>query len=1077
MDDNLDNDDIAMLREQVRIANMDININVNESNNIHQLIDRDITNLNNDLRLNLKCQVLYGTNYAELVDDFNLPPCNYYSEETIKDFLNSTNIHYLSAYSINVQSILSKFNEITLFLDSMNDGKSKVDILSLQEIWHSFDLTFNGYQYFKNNRSTGQGGGVGFLIRKGISVVQINDSMYFKDRLYECLTLKITVNNQNFILLNVYHPPNTPGMTRSAATSEFILRFEAHIESLDSHNSPVLIFSDFNINFFKLNQPNSEALDLFNILIANAYIPTINKATRITDNSYSLIDNITCKDIIGSIDLCGIIPSNISDHYMLVNLIKLNANPKNKVKPPPIYKRSFCNENLEKFRTALAVTDWRHVMAEKEDVDRAYSIFIDKFLTILDQNIPKRLIKFNDRTTPINQHMTKDLMLSRLKKRQLYLARRNSPQDAENYRIFRNNFNKANRKAKKLHYRERIEDSRGNSKKLWDVLKDTMGTSKKDTRIEYIEVNNKKIFDDVEIANNFNEYLANIGHNLTPLLPKIHSKNFQDYLPPPAEDTFFIRPVTERSLLEILGKMKHKKSSDDNDISLFLVNFVRITIVRPLLHIINLSFKSGKMPDKQKITRTILIHKSGPFYLLDNYRGVSLINSFSKIQEKCLYIQLMDFLNQKQYFNKLQYGFRPKRSTYHAILHLINKITQCLASGRLAMVVLLDVRKCFDMLDRNLLLKKLENLGIRGHSLDWFRSYFSNRRQRVFYKGINSSNLKDIDWGVLQGSILGVLLFLIYINDIDACSDILLSYLFADDNCAYLESDTLTNLINLANTELPKLLDWYNSNKLLLHPGKTKVLIFGLARNDRFLTDTDLGLLNEFPVYFDMNDEGQNLPEKITKLTLTPNDKEKFCRHLGVLIDNKLSFKYHFENLRNRISKIIFSMKMMKNLLHKRHLLLIYNSYLKSILEYCAPIFSGVPETYLRPITILQKKAIRIICNVSNRTHTRDLFIELKLLTYKKLLLYNSARFMYMYKRNAVPATFENTWQLNREVRDRDLRNNEDYYIPFTGKNYLKALPLYKFPTIWNNLPTHIKNIDDKNEFNRKLFSYLLNLN
>ena len=136
---------------------------------------------------------------------------------------------------------------------------------------------------------------------------------------------------------------------------------------------------------------------------------------------------------------------------------------------------------------------------------------------------------------------------------------------------------------------------------------------------------------------------------------------------------------------------------------------------------------------------------------------------------------------------------------------------------------------------------------------------------------------------MLQGSILGVLLFLIYVNDIDSCSDTLLSYLFADDNCAFLESDTLTNLINLANIELPKLLAWYSNNKLLLHPKKTKVLIFGLSRNERFIDNVNLGLLRDFPVYFDMNDEGQNDPGKITKLTLTPNENEKFCRHLGVL--------------------------------------------------------------------------------------------------------------------------------------------------------------------------------------------------
>ena len=1071
----VENDDnIEMLRGVANAANRVINIADNDVANIHNLINNSIDELNNDIRLNLNCQVLYGTNYTDFISDLNLPTCKYYSEEDIKNFLNSTNTKYLSTFSINVQSILSKFNDVTLFIDNINSGNSKLNILAMQEIWHSFDLTFNGYQYIKNNRRAGNGGGVGFLVSKGIAVTRLNDDEFFRDRIYECLTISITISNQKFTLLNVYHPPKTPNMTRSAAVNEFLSILEAHLDFLDRHNTPVILFSDFNINLFKMNQPNSEANSLFNSLISNAFVPTISRATRTTDNTYSLIDNIACKNIIGKVDLCGIIPTNISDHHMLVNLIQIKNPPNNSHKAKPTYKRSFNNENLEKFRTALAITDWREVMNEKVDVNKAYAIFIGKFLKILDQNIPNKLVNNKERSTPINQHLTKELKKSRLKKKQLYLARKDSPEAAESYRIFRNNFNKANRATKKLHYRERILDAGGNSKKLWDILKDTMGTSKKDTRIEYIEVGNEKIYDDTEIANKFNEYLANIGRSLTPLLPKINSSTFHHYLPPPAENTFFLRPITERFLLEVLGNMKHKKSCDDNEISLYLVNFVRIAIIKPLLHIINLSFATGTMPDGQKITRTILIHKSGPFYLLDNYRGVSLINSFSKIQEKCLYIQLMEFLQQQRYFNKLQYGFRPGRSTFHAILHLVNKITACLASGRIAMVVLLDVRKCFDMLDRSILLKKLENLGVRGHALKWFKSYFKDRRQRVFYKGINSSRTELIDWGVLQGSILGVLLFLIYINDIDSCSDTLLSYLFADDNCAFLESDTLANLINLANTELPKLLAWYSSNKLLLHPKKTKVLIFGLQRNERFLDNINLGLLRDFPVYFDMNDEGQNDPSKITKLTLTPNDNEKFCRHLGVLIDNKLSYKFHFDNLRIRISKIIFTMKMMKNLLHKRHLILIYNSYLKSLLDYCSPLFVDLPNARIKPIMNLQKKAVRIISRTDNRAHTRDLFIDLGILPFKKLVIYNTARFMYLYRNKKVPATFDNTWKLNRDVRTRGLRNDNDYSIQFTNKQYIKSLPLFSFPSVWNRLPADIKSLQDKNLFNRKLFLHLL---
>ena len=195
LDPNEIDDNINILREEVVNANRVINIADNEVANIHNLIDNSITELNNDIRLNLNCQVLYGTNYSDFTNDLNLPTCKYYSEDDIKNFLNATNAKYLSTFSINVQSILSKYNDVTLFIDNINSGSSKLNILAMQEIWHSFDLTFNGYQYIKNSRRSGSGGGVGFLVSKGIAVTSINDDKFFRDRIYECLTLSITVCN------------------------------------------------------------------------------------------------------------------------------------------------------------------------------------------------------------------------------------------------------------------------------------------------------------------------------------------------------------------------------------------------------------------------------------------------------------------------------------------------------------------------------------------------------------------------------------------------------------------------------------------------------------------------------------------------------------------------------------------------------------------------------------------------------------------------------------------------------------------------------------------------------------------
>ena len=167
-------------------------------------------------------------------------------------------------------------------------------------------------------------------------------------------------------------------------------------------------------------------------------------------------------------------------------------------------------------------------------------------------------------------------------------------------------------------------------------------------------------------------------------------------------------------------------------------------------------------------------------------------------------------------------------------------------------------------------------------------------------------------------------------------------------------------------------------------------------------------------------------------------------------------------------------MKIMKNLLHKRHLILIYNAYLKSLLDYCSPLFIGLPSARTKPIMNLQKKAVRIISRTNNRAHTKELFIELGLLPFKKLVLFNTARFMFLYMNKKVPAMFDDTWKLNRDMRTRELRNDNDFSIQFTNKQYLKSLPLFDFPSVWNNLPADIKSLQDKNLFNRKLFLHLL---
>ena len=230
------------------------------------------------------------------------------------------------------------------------------------------------------------------------------------------------------------------------------------------------------------------------------------------------------------------------------------------------------------------------------------------------------------------------------------------------------------------------------------------------------------------------------------------------------------------------------------------------------------------------------------------------------------------------------------------------------------------------------------------------------------------------------------------------------------------------------------------------------------------------------PLFLNLNNTGEHDISKIIPINLIPNPTSDSARLLGILFDEKLSFKQHFNHLHTKINKAIFSLRQMKHLLDKKHLTLLYNAYLKSALEYGCPLFCCANKTTLRPISILQKKAIRIITNSNYREHTAPLFAAEKMLTFDKLIFLNQARFMYDYSRNLLPTFFNNTWRTNVQVQPYALRNANDIFIEIIHKPFVKCHPLYHFPTIWNSCPSAIRESTSRNIFTKKLTTYLLDL-
>ena len=718
---------------------------------------------------------------------------------------------------------------------------------------------------------------------------------------------------------------------------------------------------------------------------------------------------------------------------------------------------------------------WNEVL-ELESPNEAFDKFFEIFTQFYNINFPLVSNRKNNSFIPRQPFMTHGLLKCRKKKEDLArIAKANPhPPHIDIYKNYRNIYGKLIRTAKKLHYRHLIAEAGNNSKKIWKVLKDSLNLKQKNSSVSKIIFDNITLTDNLKIADAFNHSFSNIGPSLANSIP-VTNKHYSDFLPPPANASFFMHPINELTMFNYILSTKPKLSLDDNDLNMRLLHDVATPITKPLCHIFNQSISLGVFPDNLKTSRCIPIFKSGSPFSLDNYRGVANINCFSKIFEKIFSERLTKFLEDNNFFSDAQFGFRKGISTSHALACIMNKITKHLNEDKFVMALLCDVKKCFDSVPREILFKKLENAGVRGLALSWIKSYFYNRTQRVFVNGVNSSSKCDLPYGVLQGSILGVIFFLIFINDLPRACQILLSYLFADDNTCLIAASTLHELLSIANVEVDLLLQWYNSNCLVIHPAKTKCFIFRPPRTALAL-NTDIHNRLYLPIFLNMNNPLENNISKIIPINIiTEKDPEETSsRLLGVLIDEKLNFKDHFKYLHGKIARAVFSLRIMKHILDKRHLKLLYNSYLKSSLEYGCILFTTATKTTIKPISILQKKAIRLICNVGYREHTAILFKNEKILRFEDIISYNICRFMFDYKSNNLPKIFDATWQLNSDIHDHEVRNAHDFFINIVNKPYLNKFPLFQFPKVWNSLPVDLKQIISRREFAKKLHIHFI---
>ena len=564
--------------------------------------------------------------------------------------------------------------------------------------------------------------------------------------------------------------------------------------------------------------------------------------------------------------------------------------------------------------------------------------------------------------------------------------------------------------------------------------------------------------DPVEITNNFNNFFANVGPDTEKTVPKVPNMSPSMYLKNRNQLDLIIAHISEDEILDIINSLSNK-STGPASIPLRLLKIVADLIVVPLCRIINISFSTGVFPDVLKVSKIIPLHKGGSTLEVNNFRPISLLSIFDKIIEKLMHKRLYDFLDEHDILYEHQFGFRKFYSTAYSLIEITEQIKSTIDNGKYGCGIFIDLKKAFDTVNHKILLTKLEHYGIRGNILKWFESYLSNRKQYVFYNGV-SSEIAPFTCGVPQGSVLGPLLFLIYINDLPNISSKLSFFLFADDTNIYYESDSLIELEKTINKELKLLSLWLNLNRLALNVSKTNFVIFRSPKKSLY----------------------HNVVLIMNRKAIEQKDHVKY---LGILMDQHLNWKHQISNVSKKISRGTGILGKLKGNMHRDLLVNIYYCLVFSYLSYGVEAWGSACQTDLSKINVLQNKAVRIITGnqyfqiygepPGPLPSANPLFKELNFLKFQDIYNFSIGKFAYLTLCKLSPQIFHDWFKYTHEVHTYATKSSviisqnnlfdpgiiQNTYTLFTRQsnleNYGRKMIHVSGPLIWNEIPFTIQ--------------------
>ena len=911
---------------------------------------------------------------------------------------------------LNIVSLPRKIDEIRYsmfnkYIDLIGFNETRLD-LNISD--NMIDL--NGYDIVRKDRSR-NGGGVCIYLRSSINYKLRQDLIPSE---LEAVCVEINKpHSRPFLVTTIYRPPNS--------THDFFESFEKFIKMIDDENKEIYILGDLNCDMLKA-ESDSATKKIKSLYELYQLSQLIKEATRVTMTTSSLIDHIVTNTP-EKISVSGVIHTGISDHSLVFAIRKISVT-KNRENIVEI--RNMKNFDNQKFIEDLMQQHWENVYFFAEDPNTKWEIWKKLFLEVLNRHAPLQHKKIRAKKIPWLTSPIKELINTRDKlKRKAIIT--NLEGDWENYKRIRNRVNIELKNAKKEYYSTRIADEGTNPKKAWKTVNDLLGRKNKQTVVNELKLGDNGLTNPKDIAEVFNDYFANIGQNLASNQTDNTNFKFEAYVKKAESEFTAFQPVTISQVYQLLTSLLSNKATGVDKISSKIIKIASPAIADSLTHIFNQAVTLSSFPDEWKTARVVPLYKNGQRNLAGNYRPISVLPVISKIMEKILYDQLYNYLSNFNLLSDNQFGFRKFHSTATALLDCTNDWYTNLDRKMFNLVVQVDLKKAFDTVDHQILLRKLEIYGIKHHALALLESYLSNRNQKCQINGYLSSK-KMIKCGIPQGSILGPLFFLLYINDLPQCLSKTKPRLFADDTNLTTSGDSLPHLETAVNSDLENLMKWLIANRLTLNVAKTEFMLIGSKQMIKSISDLQLNVIIE------------NKPVK----------RVIECKTLGVTLDQHLSWKSNTEIICKKITSGISALRRLKEFIDRKTLVSVYNAIVRPYFDYCCEVWDVFGETQSKRLQKLQNRAARIIMNMSNDVHHSVVLQALGWKTLEAERKKAKAKMMYKLLNNMGPQSLTNLFTYKDEVTSYNLRNiSSSLCLPHPNTNNMKRSFMYDGAFLW----------------------------